>query len=301
MPQIMYPSLFAAFVLALVVYVVYQRTWHPLAGYPGPFWASITDFWNVAQFCSRQHPYRLTALHERYGPVVRYAPNRLSFTSADVVNTVYIKGFKTLPKTEFYNTFGNVRFPHLFIFRDPTQHAIHRRLLLKSFSPQAVEKYEGVIDVHLGRLRQKIRKHSEAGSAFDIKRAIHLCMCDIISALMYGQDWNIQQSGEAHRMPDDHTMSLLNAALGSWPAMHFLAPLQGIVPNPQTGLRGMRNILSYVFEALRYFRARKKEVEDGVDVDRGDVITSVISGVKKSDDGVQWSDFDVINEILGFV
>jgi cytochrome P450 len=275
---------------------------HPLAQYPGPFWASITDIWNVAAYYSGQQPYRLTRLHERYGSVVRYAPNRLSFTSADAVNTIYIKGSRTFPKTEFYDTFGGGKNTHLFIHKNPTEHAVRRRILLKSFSPQAIERYEPIIDTRLTRLRDKIRDCSDADSAFDLKRLIYLCVLDIISALMYGQDWNIQQSGEVQRMPDDHTFSLFNAVLGAWPSMHFLAPLQALIPHPQTGLRGMRNNLSYVFEALRYYRARKKEIDDGFDADRADVITSMITSIKKSNEDADfWNDFTSLSELLGFV
>jgi len=62
-----------ACILALyaVIYAVYQRFLHPLAQYPGPFWASITDLWQVFEFLSLKQPYRLTELHKRYGPVVR--------------------------------------------------------------------------------------------------------------------------------------------------------------------------------------------------------------------------------------
>lgn len=40
----------------LVSYIVYQRFFHPLASYPGPFLASITDLWQVFQFLSLDQP-----------------------------------------------------------------------------------------------------------------------------------------------------------------------------------------------------------------------------------------------------
>ena len=43
-------------------------------------------------------------LHKQYGPVVRIAPNHLSFQSVDILNEVY-KGGRKLPESDFYNGF----------------------------------------------------------------------------------------------------------------------------------------------------------------------------------------------------
>lgn len=296
-----YYKLLIALLFAFFAYIVYQRAWHPLSRFPGPFWASITDFYNVLDWISGQHPYRLTDLHTRYGPIVRYGPNRLSFTSSDVVKTVFIKGLKTFPKTEFYDTFGNSRMPHVFMHKDPVAHAAHRRLLLKSFSPQAIERYEGIIDSRLARLRSKIRGYRDRGTSFDLKEAIYLFQCDLMSALMYSKDFEIQKTGKKNQMPDDHMLSKSNAILGAYPSLNFLTPLLAILPHPQTGLRGMRNTLSYVFESMRYIRERKNEIAAGMDVDRGDVLTNVLTSIEKSTEGRAWTEMGLCNEVVGFV
>ena len=85
---------------------MYQRYFHPLAEYPGPFLASITDLWQVQQYLSLKQPYTLTELHQKYGEFVRYGPDRLSITAEEVVPLVYQKGGRRFPKTEFYDAFG---------------------------------------------------------------------------------------------------------------------------------------------------------------------------------------------------
>lgn len=92
--------------VACVGHIVYQRYFHPLAGYPGPFLASFTDLWQVRQYLSLKQPYTLTELHEKYGEFVRYGPDRLSITAEEVVPLVYQKGGRRFPKTEFYDAFG---------------------------------------------------------------------------------------------------------------------------------------------------------------------------------------------------
>lgn len=101
----------------LVSYSIYQRYFHPLAEFPGPFLASITDLWQVHQYLTFKQPYNLTNLHEKYGPFVRYGPDKLSITSGDAISLIYQKGAKSMPKTEFYDAYGAVH-PNVFGMRD---------------------------------------------------------------------------------------------------------------------------------------------------------------------------------------
>lgn len=110
-------SLVFLFVLGTTAYVVYQCYFHPLAAYPGPFLASLTDLWQVYQFFTLKQPYHLTDLHEKYGPFVRYGPDKLSITAEEVVPLVYQKGGRMMPKTEFYDAYG-ATIQNIFGMRD---------------------------------------------------------------------------------------------------------------------------------------------------------------------------------------
>ncbi|KAF2650009.1 cytochrome P450, partial [Lophiostoma macrostomum CBS 122681] len=285
------------------LYALYQRTWHPLAGYPGPLWASITDFWGAKAFWSGQHPYILTELHERYGPVVRFGPNRLSFTSQDAVNTIFVKGFKTLPKPEFYDTFGSKQFPNLFNERNIHEHFHRRKYLLKTFSPQAVAKWELILDAQIHVFRKKVRQFSASKQPFDLKSATYQMICDIVARLMYGEDFGIQESGLVNRLPDDHRWASWGLTLGSTPApWRWLLPIAFFVPHPQTGYR--RNTLSYALEAQRIMQKRRKDIEAGQDVDRQDTITRAFLANmnEKTENGEHpLTEFYVAHELFGFV
>lgn len=98
-------------------YVVYQVYFHPLARFPGPFLASVTDLWQVYQFLTLRQPYNLTELHAEYGQFVRYGPDKLSITAEDGVPLIYQKGGRAMPKTEYYDAFGAAH-PNVFGMRD---------------------------------------------------------------------------------------------------------------------------------------------------------------------------------------
>jgi hypothetical protein len=113
------PALVSGLLVSLSLYVVYQRFWHPLARYPGPFLASLSNCWEAWYWLLGQTPYRLTELHAEYGPFVRYGPNKISTVSPEALQAIYVKGAKSLLKTEWYAPFGHPQFPNVFNERDP--------------------------------------------------------------------------------------------------------------------------------------------------------------------------------------
>jgi hypothetical protein len=103
--------------LGLLGYIVYQCFFHPLAKYPGPFLASLTDIWQVYQFLTLRQPYHLTELHEKYGSIVRYGPDKLSITEESAIPLIYQTPSRTMRKTEFYDAYGAVH-SNVFGMRD---------------------------------------------------------------------------------------------------------------------------------------------------------------------------------------
>lgn len=102
--------------VCLVLYSIYYRWFHPLAGYPGPFLASVTNLWKVYQLSTLHLPETLERAHDKYGDVVRVGPNDLSFRTSSAYNVIY-KGGRALPKTKFYDAFTAFR-PNLFGTQD---------------------------------------------------------------------------------------------------------------------------------------------------------------------------------------
>jgi hypothetical protein len=71
---------------------VYRRFFHPLAKYPGPFWASITRWWMVNQIFGGKHEKNIRALHKKYGNIVRIAPNEVAIADPQAIKTIYSTG-----------------------------------------------------------------------------------------------------------------------------------------------------------------------------------------------------------------
>lgn len=79
----------------LLFWAVKNRYQNRLDKYPGPFLASITDWWRLLDVYGRRSEVTHRALHKKYGEVVRLGPNTLSFSNPQALKTIYglNKGF----------------------------------------------------------------------------------------------------------------------------------------------------------------------------------------------------------------
>ncbi len=62
----------------------------PLRHFPGPLLAKLSDAWLITITFSGRRAFIIHALHQRYGPVVRIAPNELCFSSAAAAHDIYL-------------------------------------------------------------------------------------------------------------------------------------------------------------------------------------------------------------------
>lgn len=75
--------------LYLLGYAVYNRYFHRLRHFPGPFWASVTPlwYWRVVRYGKADQVHY--PLHVKYGDIVRIAPNLLAVCNAAAIPTIF--------------------------------------------------------------------------------------------------------------------------------------------------------------------------------------------------------------------
>src|SRR6186997_3085762 len=82
---------------AVLLYGIYNVLFHPLRNYPGPLlWRAFRLPWVFAIHSGRIHQ-RMKELHDRYGPVVRIAPNELSYTDSQAWKDINVSRPGHLP------------------------------------------------------------------------------------------------------------------------------------------------------------------------------------------------------------
>lgn len=86
--------LFQLAILWTIIVAVYRIWLHPLAKVPGPRLAAVSQLWKMRADWRYRRAHLMLAEHQKYGPVIRVAPNELSFANPAVLQTMYShKGF----------------------------------------------------------------------------------------------------------------------------------------------------------------------------------------------------------------
>jgi hypothetical protein len=94
-------------VILFATYAIWIIYFHPLSHFPGPKRAIISNIFYSKAIVSGRSAKIVRSLHDKYGDVVRWGPNELSFATADAWREIYDrrKDGKVLVKDPlFYRT-----------------------------------------------------------------------------------------------------------------------------------------------------------------------------------------------------
>jgi cytochrome P450 len=142
---------FVALSAYLFIFIIRRVYFHPLSKYPGPFLAKLTDLYSTYHAWKGDRHLEFWRCHEKYGSIVRFGPNSLSFNTNIALKDIY--GFKgNVRKSDFYSAFPATKdaySTHSSI--DRNQHARKRRVLSHAFSDAAIKSMENHV---LGHVRQ---------------------------------------------------------------------------------------------------------------------------------------------------
>ncbi|KAK5988862.1 Cytochrome P450 monooxygenase ORF9-like protein [Cladobotryum mycophilum] len=164
----------AAGLLLLAVHLIRCLT-SPLRKVPGPMISSLTSLvlkWKEMKSDRTMYIHRL---HQQYGPVVRIAPDEVSFTSWAALKEIYCSGGSGYDKTEFYDLFKIFGRRTMFTLLNKTDHAKRKRLLADRYANSNIMKgvsLEGVQE-RASRFVQRCASPTEG--------ALHAYACDCVT------------------------------------------------------------------------------------------------------------------------
>ncbi|KAA8909875.1 benzoate 4-monooxygenase cytochrome P450 [Sphaerosporella brunnea] len=193
----------AAVALSSLVYFVIttlrNHFTHPLAKFPGPVSASFSNFTYCRRFLGGRQPYKVLELHEKYGPVVRTAPNELSFSSSQSWRDIYgqRKGHQPFIKSPFYDGGNFAAEAHSIVsVRDPDEHNKMRKYLSNAFSDRSLKEQEDLITEVVDLFIEKIGQKGKEG--INMVTYFNLTTFDIIGSLAFGETFGGVKSGIEH-------------------------------------------------------------------------------------------------------
>ena len=138
-------------------------------------------------------------LHEKYGPVVRTAPNELSFNTDGSWKDIY--GFRQghLPfiKSPFYDGGSFADQAHSIVSeRDPVTHGKMRKYLSHAFSDRSLKEQEDLVSDVVDEFIAQLGLNSSGEEGVDIVFWFNLTTFDIIGSLAFGESFGGLKSGE---------------------------------------------------------------------------------------------------------
>ncbi|KAL0930806.1 GTP-binding protein [Colletotrichum truncatum] len=213
----------AASAVLLVVYLT-RCVSSPLWKLPGPRTSAFTSFilkWHELH-ANRTH--YIHQLHEKYGPVVRIAPNEVSFTSYEAVKEIYCSGGSGYDKTEFYDLFRVYGRRTMFTTLNKEDHAKRKRIIADRYANSNVLRpapLRGIQERSLNFIR---RCEASVGESHDIFMSLHSYACDCVTHHLfhpYGTNCLQEQADEEmmHQVAADD--SLQNRLVQHYsPALH---------------------------------------------------------------------------------
>ena len=78
-----------AVIVGLVSHALFVGFFSGLSKFPGPLLAKFTNFYLVKEYMKGQSHLLYPRLHDRYGPVVRVGPNKLSIADTNAIPVIY--------------------------------------------------------------------------------------------------------------------------------------------------------------------------------------------------------------------
>ncbi|KAF8867357.1 cytochrome P450 [Acephala macrosclerotiorum] len=182
----------------LVGLIIYQVFLHPLAKYPGPVIAKVTDLYSVYYAWKGHRHIDFQKCHEKYGPVFRYGPNRLSFNTHTALHTIYTPK-ANIRKSDFYKILISPAGPSILAAIPDDMHARKKRVLSQAFSEKALRSIEECILLHT---REFCEKLSASPEPVNMSRWSTYLTGDVLGEVCFGQSFSMLKEKTNRKLMD---------------------------------------------------------------------------------------------------
>ncbi|KAK5637155.1 hypothetical protein RRF57_012867 [Xylaria bambusicola] len=276
--------------------MVYRRYASPLRSIPGPFLASCSRLWKVRSTVQENTHWDHLELHRKYGPVVRIAPNEVSFSSPQVARNLLSAG-KRFYKTDFYSVFPPPENPDIFTEIREEVHAMKKKVANVPYSMAAMRQLSPFIDDTIEFLvsrmdgfctdpttvsKEDFYNWKKPQPILDLGNWLHYFAFDVLGEVAFGRSFGFLAAGldkeDAIRTIDNSQK--YNGIIGQVPEFdRFLRrnPLCKFVPSLDPGNNLITRIAKEEMAKRRPFEVEREGKGAGGD-GREDLMASLIKG-----------------------
>ncbi|PLN84635.1 cytochrome P450 [Aspergillus taichungensis] len=193
-------AIIAAVIVRAVGIVIYNVFFHPLRAFPGPRSYAMSRLPYCYRLLRGTLPFDMLALHEKYGDIVRIAPNELAFSTADAWKDIMghqAAGTEEVGKwAQFYRAIDYV--PTSIINAPREEHSVLRRQMSHGFSEKSMRAQEPLIRQYVDLLIQRLRETSAGSNPLDMVAWYNFTTFDIIGDLAFGKGFDCLKNSCYH-------------------------------------------------------------------------------------------------------
>ncbi|KAI5866411.1 putative cytochrome P450 [Durotheca rogersii] len=205
------PGGFTTLLLLLLTYPlvrgVYNLTFHPLAKVPGPRTWSASRIPFVLALLRGTIVHDIERLHRKYGPILRIAPNEVTFAQSDAWDDIFQlrQGHQQFLKHPVWWKSQPGMPQSLISAIDPEAHSRIRKILMPGFTPRALRNQEPILHRYVNLLVERLRECAtaptgldERGVQLDVAPWFNFTTFDIFGDLGFGESFDCLQHSRYH-------------------------------------------------------------------------------------------------------
>ncbi|KAH6670576.1 cytochrome P450 [Halenospora varia] len=191
-----FPPILEMLFLLYLTQIIYYLSLHPLHKIPGPFLAQFSSIWKNGRYFRSTWHRDILELHDKYGPVVRIAPNEVSFVDAKALGAIYGHG-TTVKKSKWYHTWfiPNMQ-QSFFASQDAMIHRGLRSRVSAAYSMTSILAMEPYIQEVADKTWAKLRGFADSGQIIDFGEWIPYFAFDVVGQLSLGGEIGFVERGE---------------------------------------------------------------------------------------------------------
>lgn len=178
-----------AFFLYLLSLAIRRLVLSPLAKFPGPRLAALSNWYEFYYDVILQGKFtsHIQHLHKKYGPIVRITPTELHIDDPDYFDTLYARSGRRDKYSYFAGRFGDAS--DSFSTVDHDVHRMRRKAISPFFSAAKITDFQPVIRDKVDKLCQTIRAYHD-GKVVPLSRAWMAMTTDIITEYAFAKSYN---------------------------------------------------------------------------------------------------------------
>ncbi|KAI0484977.1 isotrichodermin C-15 hydroxylase [Xylariaceae sp. FL0804] len=187
---------------------IYHLYFHPASRFPGPKLAAVSNL-PFAYHCLRgRWPWAVEEMVNKYGNIVRVAPNELVIATTQAASDIYVPAIKhheTWLKTDLMD-FGTGDGGFIWE-QDPVKRREVAKKILPAFSTKAIKAKEPTVHHHIDFFVEKMKQVGGGADGVDIGTWMMWLAMDMSADLAYNRELN--------HMRDQRTSDFMETLVGT--------------------------------------------------------------------------------------